>query len=92
MRAEKTAKDVVATAMKVARNRPGLYSPIGLFRANICWPNGVNGGVRLSALPLPPPLPAKPPGTLAPDDGPAHVPVRSRFGAGPPSPTALSAG
>src|ERR1041384_8787056 len=58
---------------------PGLNLPIGLFRANICCPNGVNGGAVGSALPLPLPLP---PGTLAPESGPAHVPDRSRFGAG----------
>jgi hypothetical protein len=60
----------------------GLYFPIGLFRSNNCLPSGVSGGTTSGFCR----------GAPEPDDGPAHVPVRSRFGAGPPSPTALSAG
>src|SRR5882672_5015359 len=61
---------------------PGLNFPIGLFRANNCWPSGVNGGTTSPFCR----------GAPEPEDGPAHVPVRSRFGAGPPSPTDLSIG
>ena len=61
---------------------PGLYLPIGLARSYNCLPSGVSGaGTSFFCL-----------GAPAPDDGPAHVPVRSRFGAGPPSPVALSIG
>src|SRR6185503_21295307 len=61
---------------------PGLNLPIGLFRANNCLPKSVIGGTTSPFCR----------GAPEPDDGPAHVPVRSRLGAGPPSPTALSAG
>src|SRR5258705_5591885 len=61
---------------------PGLYFPIGLFRSYNCFPSGVSGAGTSPFCR----------GAPEPDDGPAHVPERSRFGAGPPSPTDLSAG
>src|ERR1700733_10106758 len=60
----------------------GLYFPIGLLASNICLPSGVSGGAGCSAKT----------GTPEPESGPAQVPLRSRLGAGPPVPTALSFG
>src|ERR1700733_9914465 len=61
----------------------GLNFPRGLLALNNCCPNGVILGFS-----APPPES----GTPAPDRGPAHVPLRSRLGAGPPVPTARSEG
>src|SRR5262249_55011962 len=60
----------------------GLYLPRGFLCSNNFFPIGVNtGGSPLSGS-----------GTPAPERGPAHDPLRSRFGAEPPSPLARSAG
>src|ERR1051326_7221676 len=60
----------------------GLYLPRGFLCSNTFFPACVNtGGSPLSGS-----------GTADPEPGPAHDPEMSRFGAGPPSPFARSAG
>src|SRR5579872_4759703 len=63
----------------------GLYFPMGLFMENNCWPKAVIGGPIGSIVFVPF-------GTAIPELGPAQLPLRSRMGAGPPSPTGRSAG
>src|SRR5579883_1794355 len=53
----------------------GLYLPIGLALLSSCSPSGVSDGSS-GRLPR---------GTAGLEPGPAQVPVRSCFGAGPPS-------
>src|SRR5579884_1489832 len=58
----------------------GLNLPMGLFCAKSFWPMGVNEGASVLTLV----------GTPDPESGPAHEPLRSCTGAGPPVPSARS--
>src|SRR5258706_16290131 len=60
----------------------GPNRPMGFRSPMIFWPSGVSDGLS-AAAPL---------GIASVDPGPAHVPDRSRFGAGPPSPAIVSCG
>src|SRR5262245_53507374 len=60
---------------------------MGLLCSNNCFPKAVSGGTAGGM-----PCCVVPAGTAAPDIGPAQVPDKSRFGAGPPFPMARSIG